>query len=137
MKGTSVTCLLIGEETALRPWVRYEIVRSFRRGNGFLAVRIHGISNLKKELGVAGPNPFENMAYRVEDDRVYWQEYTTKGWAAYREVPSMLLSDVAYPLNNEFHHTFACRLKTYDWSLNDGYTNLATWIEAAAKQAGK
>src|SRR5580693_5439760 len=33
-KGTTVTCVLIGSQTALRPWVRYELVRSFQRGNG-------------------------------------------------------------------------------------------------------
>ncbi len=26
---------------------------------------------------------------------------------------------------------------TYDWVLGDGYNNLATWVEAAAKKAGK
>ena len=33
LKGTSVTCVLVGGETALRPWVRYELVRSCHRGD--------------------------------------------------------------------------------------------------------
>jgi hypothetical protein len=137
LKGTSVTCVLIGEETALRPWVRYEIVRSFQRGNGLFGIKINGIRDFDKQLGIEGGSPFDCLAYKVVEDRVQWQHYTKSGWASYQEVPTMHLSDVAYPLNNELHHTFACRFRIYDWVMNDGYTNLATWAETAAKQAGK
>jgi hypothetical protein len=41
--GTSVTCVLVGSETYVRPWVRYEILNSFRRGNSILAVHINTI----------------------------------------------------------------------------------------------
>lgn len=43
LDGSSVTCVLIGSETWLRPWVRYEIVKSLARGNGILGVRIHDV----------------------------------------------------------------------------------------------
>ncbi len=36
LDGTTVTAVLIGAQTALRPWVRYELVRSFQRGSGIL-----------------------------------------------------------------------------------------------------
>jgi hypothetical protein len=29
------------------------------------------------------------------------------------------------------------RFSTYDWVDNDGYNNLGTWVEMAAKQAGR
>lgn len=45
MKNTSVTAVLIGECTANRRWVNYEIVKSFDKGNGIL-----GIHNLPIEL---------------------------------------------------------------------------------------
>jgi hypothetical protein len=41
LKNTSVTAVLIGEETASRRWVNYEIEKSIKRGNGLLGVRIH------------------------------------------------------------------------------------------------
>ena len=47
LKNTSVTCVLVGQHTALRRWVRYEIFRSFMRGNGLLAVRINSIATPK------------------------------------------------------------------------------------------
>jgi MTH538 TIR-like domain (DUF1863) len=43
LDGTSVTCVLIGSETYVRPWVRYEILKCFRRGNSVLAVHINTI----------------------------------------------------------------------------------------------
>lgn len=38
MAGTSVTIVLFGAETYHRPWVRYEIKRSFELGKGVLAI---------------------------------------------------------------------------------------------------
>ncbi len=32
---------------------------------------------------------------------------------------------------------FSSLYNTYDWVLHDGYNNMATWIEAAAKAAGR
>ena len=38
LQGSSVTCVLVGQHTWQRPWVRYEILKSFARGNGILGV---------------------------------------------------------------------------------------------------
>jgi len=137
LKGTSVTCVLVGSQTAFRPWVRYELVRSFHRGNGLLAVRVHSIRDWNSQPAAEGLNPFDNLAYRVANDRVYWQELNNGSWVNYDKVPSMALTDVAYDLNNQLYHTFSSRFAIYDWANGDGYNNLGTWIENAAKQAGK
>ncbi len=137
MKGTTVTCVLIGSQTALRPWVRYELVRSFHRGNGLFGIRIHDIKSFQISTTTAGANPFASLAYRVEKDRVYWQEFTNKGWVGYDKVPSMPFKDVAYDLKGELHNTFACRFPVYAWIADDGYNNLGTWVQAAAAYAGK
>ncbi len=47
--GTTVTVVLVGRHTAARPWVRYEILRSIRQGNGLLGVFVH---HLRDALGV-------------------------------------------------------------------------------------
>lgn len=137
LKGTSVTCVLVGAETALRPWVRYELVRSFHRGNGLLAVRIHGIRDWNQQPAAAGANPFDQLAYRVANDRVYWQQLGNGAWSDYDEVPSLPLNEVAYDLKSQLHHTFSCLFPIYDWSNGSGYDNLGMWVENAAKQAGK
>lgn len=51
MKGTSVTVVLIGRETAQRPWVKWEIQQSIANKNGLLGVYIHHVSS----LGYADP----------------------------------------------------------------------------------
>ena len=43
LKGSSVTCILIGQHTWQRQWVRYEILKSLVRGNGILGVQIHDV----------------------------------------------------------------------------------------------
>ena len=139
LNGTSVTCVLIGGQTAFRKWVRYELVRSFYRGNGLFGIRIHGIRNLDRppQLGSYGEDPFDHLAYHVYNDRISWQEESNGKWSAYDEVPSMRLSELAYDLNGNLHHTFSTLFHVYDWVLNDGYNNVRAWIDQAAKQAGK
>lgn len=137
LNGTSVTCVVIGEDTHARPWVRYELVRSFERGKGLFGVRVHGIKDLQKNLGVAGPDPFASLAYQVVNDRVYWHELNGSTWKPYDRVPSMKLSDVAYDLKNQHYHTFACLFPVYDWVAQDGYNNIKNWVQAAATHAGK
>lgn len=137
LKNSSVTCVAVGEETYSRPWVRYEIVRSFQRGNGILAVGIHGIRNFQKEFGKQGPNPLDYVAFTIKEDRVTWKEKVNGTWQAYTEVPSMALADVPYDLGGRTNHSFATLFALYDYSGNDGYTNIGRWIEAAATQAGR
>ncbi len=137
LKGTTVTCVLIGSDTAFRPWVRYELVRSFYRGNGLFGIRIHNVKNLQGMATTAGDNPFDHLAYRVDEGRVYWQARNNGTWGTYDKVPSMALSDVVYDLQDQHHHTFSYRFPIYDWGNDNGYENLGTWVENAAKNAGK
>ena len=45
LRNTSVTVVLIGNQTANRPWVRYEIERSIAQNNGLLGIYIHQLKN--------------------------------------------------------------------------------------------
>jgi hypothetical protein len=135
--NTTVTCVLVGEQTSLRRWVRYEIFRSFIRGNGLLAIRIHSIPNLNKATSEVGTNPFDCIAFWIDDDRIRFKEYFTTGWGAAKDVESMSLADVAFDLGNMDNHTLACLFPIYDWDADDGYKNLGEWIESAAAFAGR
>lgn len=46
LNGTTVTIVLIGEDTLKRPYVQYEIRESLKRNNAVLGVYIHRIKNL-------------------------------------------------------------------------------------------
>jgi len=57
LKGTSVTVVLIGTQTATRKWVKYEIERSIERGNGLIGVRINRIRDEDGQRDQRGPVP--------------------------------------------------------------------------------
>jgi len=64
MEGTSVTVVLVGEETLSSRWVRYEINQSIERGNGLLFIDISKIADLQgntTERG--GPIPYGYTLY--------------------------------------------------------------------------
>jgi hypothetical protein len=48
----------IGAETSSRDWVKYEIKRSFGRGNGMLGIYLHNIKDFQLNTDTAGDNYF-------------------------------------------------------------------------------
>lgn len=67
LKQTSNTCVLIGSGTYLRPWVRYEILKSFKKGNHLFGVHINSIKSKSQETKKKGPNPFEYVGVTFSD----------------------------------------------------------------------
>ncbi len=53
--------VLIGQQTASRPWVIYEIEKAWADKKPLLGVRIHGLSSFGT-TDKAGPNPFEKTS---------------------------------------------------------------------------
>lgn len=47
LKGTSVTVILVGDNTCNSRWVKYEIEKSIEIGNGLLGIDISKIKNLQ------------------------------------------------------------------------------------------
>lgn len=83
--GTSVTAVLVGNQTANRDYVKYEIQQSIKRGNALLGVRIEKIENSKGKVDNAGPNPLpaKYKLYRWNADKGYknfgaWVEAAAK-----------------------------------------------------------
>ena len=88
LDGTSVTVVLVGEETCGSRWVKYEVEKSEELGHGLLGIDISKIKDLNGETSErCGQIP--------------------KGYSFYL------------------------------WNKEDGYNNMADWIEEAAKAAGK
>jgi hypothetical protein len=60
---TSAVCVLVGTETVIRRWVRYEIARAVIDKRGLLAVHVNGIRHHTFLVPhVRGPNPLAAMA---------------------------------------------------------------------------
>ncbi len=57
LNNTTVTVVLIGTETANRPYVKYEIEQSVACKNGLLGVYIHHLQDLDKQVTQRGPKP--------------------------------------------------------------------------------
>ena len=104
LENTSITVVLIGKETADRPWVQYEIEKSHERGNGMIGIYIHNIRNFQQQPDSQGQNPFGRFS--VLNDR-----------------------GIRVPMSQIY--------PTHNWVLNDGYNKFSTWVEAAARRAGK
>ena len=63
LENRSCTIVLIGSETANRPWINYEIERSWNRGMGITGIYIHGISDRYGEICSRGRNPFDYVYF--------------------------------------------------------------------------
>jgi|ERR1700676_2375650 len=79
LDGTSVTVVLIGSETASRPWVLYEISESHNKGNGLLGIYIHNCRDLTGRTCYQGANPFEHVHY-TQSRRSLASEYPVYDW---------------------------------------------------------
>ena len=61
LKYRSCTIILVGEETAKRKWIDYEIEKSWKDGKGIVGIHIHNLKNSKGEQSNKGVNPFEHF----------------------------------------------------------------------------
>lgn len=86
--NTTVTVVLIGSETLQRPFVKYEIEQSKKRGNAIIGIYVNKIKDFNQNL-------------------------------------STRCNTMSFPY------------KIYDWIDDDGYNNLGSWVESAAKAVGK
>jgi len=111
--------------------------RSFMRGNGLLAVRVHTIGGLNRATSEAGANPFACVAFEVDGERLKFKELMTPGWQDAKDADYMPLNEVAYQLGDLRNHTFSSLFPIYDWESDNGYDNLGEWIETAAQQANR
>jgi hypothetical protein len=66
MNYRSCVVVLIGEETANRPWVKYEIKKAWNDGKGLLGVYIHNLSCPRNGKSSKGRNPFTQFTLENE-----------------------------------------------------------------------
>lgn len=132
LDGTSVTCVLIGSQTFARPWVRYEIMKSFRKGNSILAVHINSIAGKDKLTKVHGPNPLQylGVSFSAKGDTGTLHEIIDGKWRPYSEIDGTATYQTGGV--GESYRGKGFKLgqwyRTYDWVANDGYNNFANWV---------
>ncbi len=63
MKYRSCTVVLIGENTANRKWINYEIIQSWNKGMGVVGIYINGLKNVEGYISNKGKNPFDYITF--------------------------------------------------------------------------
>ncbi|OGK09307.1 hypothetical protein A2767_03675 [Candidatus Roizmanbacteria bacterium RIFCSPHIGHO2_01_FULL_35_10] len=131
LENTTVTCVLIGTDTWERRWVRYEIMKSYDRGNSLLGIHINGIPDRYRQTFLKGKNPFDYLGFYINSSGVVnnYQESNDTRWSIYQD-----LTPNIGPFANKYWntgHKLSNWIQCYDWYSDDGYQNFATWVENA------
>lgn len=59
--GKSCVVVLVGSETASRPWVVTEIIKGWNAGKGVVAIRINKLLDTNGQSSAPGANPFDKV----------------------------------------------------------------------------
>lgn len=74
LQGTSVTVVLIGEDTYNKKWINYEIMSSYKRGNGIIGIYVNNIKDYNGKTSIKGKNPFDKWDWsktKIGKPKVY------------------------------------------------------------------
>lgn len=72
LKNTSVTVVLIGSETSKRKYVRYEVVKSYEKGNGLVGVYIHKVEDRDGNASAKGDATFGELGKDSDGNSIYF-----------------------------------------------------------------
>jgi len=61
MSGKSCTVVLIGNATANRKWINYEITTAWNAGKGLVGIYVHNLKDSAGSQAVKGQNPFDHV----------------------------------------------------------------------------
>lgn len=131
LDGTTVTCALIGTHTWNRLWVRYEILKSYDRGNALFGVHINSVVDKNKQTFPQGRNPFDYLGFVISEDgqKHTYYEHDGQDWKTYGELPSKATNYDRQHWGKGFK--LSNWVQCYDWVSGDGYNNFAAWVENA------
>ena len=70
LDGKSCNVVLIGENTAGRKWIKYEIKKAWNSGKGLVGIYIHRLKDLDGNQSAKGCNPFEGFTVGSQKDKL-------------------------------------------------------------------
>lgn len=62
LQGRTCTVVLIGQETAQRKWIDYEIHSSWNAKKGVLGIHVHNLKDVNSRQSAKGSNPFSHFS---------------------------------------------------------------------------
>lgn len=72
LKNTSVTIVLIGSDTSNRKYVRYELQKSFEKGNAIIGIYIHNLRDNGGNISSKGDTLFGEIGKDKEGNSLYY-----------------------------------------------------------------
>ncbi len=93
MKYRSCVVVLIGSETANRPWVKYEIQKAWKDGKGLFGIYIHNLNCMRTGKCYKGSNPFEQFTFTDARGNI-------KQIKCYNPTPSDAYNSIKYNLED-------------------------------------
>jgi hypothetical protein len=151
---TSAVCVLAGSMTWDRRWVKYEIARAIIDGRGLLTVHLNSINHHQtKGPHPPGLNPLAHMgvAKLQPNARLPAQYYlyemklvpdgnggVIEQWSRYGDY-TLSVKNPAWLTDPSVDHVMPLSVNAaeYDYELDHGDRNIGSWIDKAAKQAGR
>ncbi len=70
LNGKSCTIVLIGENTAGRKWIKYEIEKSWNDGKGVLGIFVHNLKDYSEKQADKGRNPFDDFTMKQDNAKL-------------------------------------------------------------------
>ncbi|MBP0622874.1 TIR domain-containing protein [Cupriavidus consociatus] len=71
LQGKSCLIVLVGSETANRPWVKYEIKRAWELSKAIFGINIHNLKCPKAGTCSKGRNPFDGITFKKANGQIY------------------------------------------------------------------
>jgi len=94
MKYRSCVVVLVGEQTANRDWVQYEIIKGWNDGKGVVGIYIHNIKCPRNGKCNQGSNPFDNITFNNDGRKLssVVKCYNPSAYDAYNDIAKNLES---------------------------------------------
>jgi len=86
MAYRSCVIVLVGEDTAMRPWVKYEIKKAWTDGRGLFGIYIHNLKDPQTGTCTQGTNPFSQFVFKADTSTVSIKCYNPKSTDAYSDI---------------------------------------------------
>jgi hypothetical protein len=115
MKGTSVTVVLVGQDTYQRPWVAWEIEQSIENKNGLLGVYIHHVSSMGQAAPVSPPPRLPAVPRSVPFPVMYWNTRDLNEFSTQVEAAGQRADKLRAPDRAAFQRMMAAKLGKNWW----------------------
>ncbi|MGY2907217.1 TIR domain-containing protein [Bradyrhizobium sp. URHC0002] len=151
---TSAVCVLAGSLTWDRRWVKYEIARAVIDGRGLLTVHINSINHHQtKGPHPLGLNPLAHMGVaKLQPNKRFPPQYflyemklvldsdggLVEQWTRYDDY-TLPVKKPAWLDDPPLDHVvpLAANAAEYDYEIDGGDRSIGSWIDKAARQAGR